>query len=172
MGEAAARYPEVLPALINALHDQDYDVRGRAAAALGRMGEEAARYPEALPALINALHDQDHIVVREGAVQALGQFSRQGLRVFLRSGRWRRGWDVHTVSELSQGQQSKPWFEAENVAEMRVFLRSSSLGSRLGLLGLLLVLIFLIIATLTVWKWEADRAPSPNRRANTENSHP
>jgi vesicle coat complex subunit len=56
MGEKAATN-EVIAALINALQDEDSDVRQYACIALGKMGEKAATN-EVIAALINALQDE------------------------------------------------------------------------------------------------------------------
>ncbi len=58
-----------LSALIAALKDEDKEVRGRAANALGQIGPAAK---EAVPALIAALKDEDRLV-RLHAAWALGQ---------------------------------------------------------------------------------------------------
>lgn len=58
-----------VPALIDALHDPNPDVRSRAAGAIARMGPPAK---EAVPNLIVALADPDW-KVRRSAARALGQ---------------------------------------------------------------------------------------------------
>ena len=60
---------DVVPALIQALKDENKDVRREAASALGRIGEEAKN---AVPALIQALKGQDP-EVRDTIVWALGK---------------------------------------------------------------------------------------------------
>ncbi|MGC8880568.1 MAG: HEAT repeat domain-containing protein, partial [Anaerolineae bacterium] len=62
IGDAAA-----VPALIEALRDEDEDVRQAAAEALGKIGDAAA-----VPALIEALRDED-MWVRRAAAEALGK---------------------------------------------------------------------------------------------------
>jgi len=56
-----------VPALIQALQDQDVSVRYYAAYALGKIGEEAVN---AVPTLIQAFQDP-HATVRQGAAEAL-----------------------------------------------------------------------------------------------------
>ena len=60
---------DAVPALMQALKDQDEWVRGNAARALGWIGSGAK---DAVPALIQALQDQD-AQVRFAAAYALGQ---------------------------------------------------------------------------------------------------
>jgi len=55
-----------VPALIQALQDQNEDVRMDVAFALGMVGESA------VPALIQALQDE-HVIVRANAAKALGE---------------------------------------------------------------------------------------------------
>ena len=59
-----------VPALAQALKDEDEWVRANAAEALGRIGPEAKA---AVPALIQALKNEDVLRVRWGAAEALGQ---------------------------------------------------------------------------------------------------
>ncbi len=58
-----------VPALIEALKDEDYEVRWRATQALGQIGRDAKA---AVPALIEILKDKN-VMVRQGAAQALGE---------------------------------------------------------------------------------------------------
>jgi len=75
LGEAAARHPQVLPALLAALHDPAQDVRWLATEALGEVGEAVARHPQVLPALLAALHDPAQHVRRKAAeaLERLGE---------------------------------------------------------------------------------------------------
>ena len=73
LGQAA------VPALINALQNQDSAVRNGAAVALGKIGKDAN---EAVPALKKALDDQD-FQVRSSAMQALGFIDRKAVVPFL-----------------------------------------------------------------------------------------
>ena len=59
---------DAVPALITALKDEDSDVRSNAADALGKIGADAK---EAVPVLITALKDEDNYV-RSNAADALG----------------------------------------------------------------------------------------------------
>lgn len=68
-----------VPALINALQNQDPGVRNGAAIALGKIGKDAN---EAVPALKKALDDKD-FQVRSSAMQALGVIDRQAVVPFL-----------------------------------------------------------------------------------------
>jgi HEAT repeat protein len=72
LGEVAARHSEVIPALLEALKDEDDFVRRSAAAALGRLGEIAAQRADVIPALLGALRDEDPWV-RASAAEALGR---------------------------------------------------------------------------------------------------
>src|ERR1700683_5020000 len=60
---------KIIPALIEALKDKDYDVGRSAALGLGSFGEEAK---DAIPALQEALHDPD-ARVREAVAKALSR---------------------------------------------------------------------------------------------------
>lgn len=53
IGPAAAAHPEVLPALVNALKDKDWEIKEIAVEALETMGPAAIADPEVLPALVN-----------------------------------------------------------------------------------------------------------------------
>lgn len=68
-----------VPALIDALQNQDPAVRNGAAIALGKIGKDAN---EAVPALKKALDDKD-FQVRSSAMQALGVIDRQAVVPFL-----------------------------------------------------------------------------------------
>src|SRR5207302_5491668 len=68
LGQIGPESPDVLPALAQALGDEDYIVRKNAAVALGRIGP-AAR--DTAPALIRALKDAEPMV-RRPAARALG----------------------------------------------------------------------------------------------------
>jgi hypothetical protein len=65
-----------VPALVEALHDPNPDLRDQAALALARIGPDAEA---AVPDLIAALND-DNEVVRKDAVRALGQIGPQAAR--------------------------------------------------------------------------------------------
>jgi HEAT repeat protein len=68
-----------VPGLVQALGDEDADVRQGAASALGQIGPEAA---QAVPALIEALGDQDEDV-RERAASALGQIGAEAVAALI-----------------------------------------------------------------------------------------
>jgi HEAT repeat protein len=65
--------PAAVPDLIQALKDQDWQVRNQAAVALGVIGPEAKT---AVPALIDALQAEDKYL-RSHAATALGQIGRE-----------------------------------------------------------------------------------------------
>jgi HEAT repeat protein len=72
--DALARIGDAaVPALIDALHDPDQEVRAQAAQALARMGNRAA---PAVDALVEALNDPNEDV-RRGAARALGQIGSE-----------------------------------------------------------------------------------------------
>jgi HEAT repeat protein len=64
---------EAVPALVQALDDEDFSVRAAATRALGEIGPEAR---DALPALLNALNDEN-AAVREAAKRALVDIHRR-----------------------------------------------------------------------------------------------
>ena len=68
--------PAAMPALLNALGDQEEGVRRCAVEALGRIG------PAAMPALLNALGDQEE-GVRRRAVEALGRIGPAAMPALL-----------------------------------------------------------------------------------------
>jgi len=70
LGQMGPTAKDAVPALVEALEDQELAVRWDAAKALGRMGAAAAR---AVPALAAVLHEQDDAIVRQRAVVALGE---------------------------------------------------------------------------------------------------
>jgi HEAT repeat protein len=69
LGEMGATARDAVPALMEALEDDDSAVRWDAAKALGKLGPAAAR---AVPALVAVLHEQSDAIVRQYAVAALG----------------------------------------------------------------------------------------------------
>ncbi len=69
LGQMGATAHEAIPALIEALEDDELAVRWDAAKALGKMGAVAAR---AVPALTAVLHEQDDAISRRHVVTALG----------------------------------------------------------------------------------------------------
>ena len=70
LGQIGPKAKAAVPALAQALKDEDEWVRANAAEALGRIGPEAKA---AVPALIQALKNEDVLRVRWGAAEALGQ---------------------------------------------------------------------------------------------------
>ncbi|CUU33741.1 HEAT repeat-containing protein, partial [Armatimonadetes bacterium GXS] len=68
-----------VPALIQALGDEDWAVRAAACAALGRIGD-----PQAVPALIQALGDRDK-VVREAACGALVKIGKPAVPALIQA---------------------------------------------------------------------------------------
>jgi hypothetical protein len=79
LGEAAARHPDLIPALLTALRDHpDSHIRSSVAAALGRLGEAAARHPDLIPALLTALRGDPNEWVRSRAAEALGRLEDGG----------------------------------------------------------------------------------------------
>ncbi len=70
LGEIGMKAKEAVPVLITALKDQDADVRGSAAYALGEIGKEA------VPTLIAALEDQE-VFARSSAAYALGKIGKE-----------------------------------------------------------------------------------------------
>ncbi|MEM3071821.1 MAG: HEAT repeat domain-containing protein, partial [Candidatus Anstonellales archaeon] len=65
-----------VPALIDALKDENWDVRYRAAKALGEIAEKGGDCSAAVPALIDALKDNDWSV-RYRAAKALGKIAEK-----------------------------------------------------------------------------------------------
>jgi HEAT repeat protein len=93
MRQAAARVlgqigdRQAIPALIQALQDEDRDVRQAAAEALGQIGD-----PQAIPALIQALQDEDRDV-RQAAAEALGQIGDpQAIPALIQALQDKEGW--------------------------------------------------------------------------------
>jgi tRNA A-37 threonylcarbamoyl transferase component Bud32 len=70
VGEMGSAAREAIPALIEALEDEDVAIRWDAAKALGKMGPAAAG---AVPALAAVIHQQSDAIVRQYAVAALGR---------------------------------------------------------------------------------------------------
>jgi HEAT repeat protein/tRNA A-37 threonylcarbamoyl transferase component Bud32 len=70
LGEMGSAAREAIPALVDALEDEDVAVRWDAAKALGKMGPAAAG---AVPALAAVIHQQNDAIVRQYAVAALGK---------------------------------------------------------------------------------------------------
>lgn len=70
LGEMGSAARDAIPALVDALEDDDVAVRWDAAKALGKMGPAAA---SAVPALAAVIHEQSDAIVRQYAVAALGK---------------------------------------------------------------------------------------------------
>jgi len=77
LGQREGEAAQVVPALIEALKDNEGDVRWSAAIGLGYFGDQAK---EAIPALEEAQHDRDPRV-REGASVALSRINPEKFRV-------------------------------------------------------------------------------------------
>ncbi len=72
LGQLGQASPEVIAALLAALHDAETDVRSFAAVSLGQLGQTS---PEAIAALLAALHDAE-ADVRSFAAVSLGQLGQ------------------------------------------------------------------------------------------------
>lgn len=79
LGELGATARDAIPALVDAIDDEDSAVRWDAVKALGKMGPAAA---SAVPALIAVLGDPNDVIARQYAVAALGSIgARAGAAV-------------------------------------------------------------------------------------------
>jgi HEAT repeat protein len=117
--------PQATPAFIQALQDEEEDVRWEAAWALGEIGD-----PQATPALIQALQDENWRV-REAAARTLGQIGDpqatpaliQALQDEEEDVRWEAAWalgeigDPQATPALIQALQDENWRVREAAAE-------------------------------------------------------